>query len=173
MLELRDYLRTHGEQFSFRELSRLTGVRRDTVSERISIATGITPDVLQQAGVTADQIAFLPHSTLLQIAEMPTADRLWSLWDAVHGAATLRSGARPSSPAPSEQRGGGARRPTPSERSPLGVASRVSRDEASHRLRSLATTVAQLAESLIGTGRSHYVAQTGHGGFLIYLAPER
>lgn len=171
MLELRNYLRLHGRSHSYRVLASLTGIARVTISEQITIASAITPDVLEAAGVTPEQIVLLTHSTLLRIAEMPPPQRRWALWDAVYGDRTL------------QQRPAGGQDPVgrrvrddhhhDRSRSALQWPERtdLSPEEASRQLRTLIPRIAVLAELVAGATRSHYIAQTQHGGYVIYLAP--
>jgi hypothetical protein len=169
MLELRNYLRLHGRPHSYRVLASLTGVARVTISEQITIASAVTPDVLEAAGVTPEQIMFLTHSTLLRIAEMPPPQRRWALWDTVHGDRALQQGVA-----------GGQDRATgmdsiPPHRADVALCRSERRDlspeEAGSQLRTLIPRVALLAEVVTGATRSHYIVRTQQGGYVIYLAP--
>ncbi|HZH02713.1 MAG TPA: hypothetical protein VEY30_02945 [Myxococcaceae bacterium] len=61
MLELQVFLRNQGRAHTVAQLERLTGVRRNTITEQLVIAAALTPNVLASAGVAPMALAQTPH----------------------------------------------------------------------------------------------------------------
>lgn len=174
MLELQTFLREQGRPYSVAHLERLTGVRWHTIAEQLTIAAALTPDVLGRAGISEMALMQIPHSTLLRIAQMPGPMRADSLRDLTIGG-ELET-ATPAKMIDARYR----RRAQLFERfrdqgdlqlripEPL---SRLTVLEAKAHLDYLLPVLANLAETVSGSGNSYYIGVTGNGGLFVYLGP--
>lgn len=166
MMELRDFLRFRQRPHSTRQLAALMGVARQVIAEQRRIASRLSRDVLKRAGVFEDQMARLPTETLLQLTALGPTERDGALSEAV--AASRR---RP--PVSTEERRspgavpqtGASHSPPPDRDEPL------TPEQASRQLLRLAPSLAAIAQRALGAGRSHLLAETPDGGYLIYLSP--
>jgi hypothetical protein len=180
MLEFQRYLQTVKRPHSTRDLARLTGVAQSTVAEQLTIATALSASVLAQHGIRPEALAHVPHRTLLQIAKLPPYLRTKPLRD------ILKGGAGTATPDMLVARQGRmtvreSRRAAHYQRMreegqfllevPKPMAE-LSHKEANEYLDELLPALANLAQVVLGTNRSHYIGLTGNGGILVYLAPQ-
>lgn len=181
MLEFQRYLQTIRRSHSTRDLARLTGVAQSTITEQLTIATALDASVLAQHGIRPAEMEQVPHRTLLQIAKLPPYLRAKPLRDLLRGL---------TGSVPSDSLGAKRGRKTARESRRAALYQRMreegqfllevpkpmaelSHKEASEYLDELLPALANLAQVVLGTNRSHYIGLTGNGGILVYLAPQQ
>lgn len=181
MAELQAYLRSVGHPHSTRELARLTGIAQSTIAEQLTIADALPESNLAKVGISTDDLARVPHSTLLRIAKLPPYLRNQPLIQATRGADVT------AEPIPTTA-AGGTRKASVREMQRAAAYNRMreegdfqvtipkpvgelSTKEANEYLDDLLPAVANIAEAVIGASRSYYIGLTGNGGILVYLRP--
>jgi hypothetical protein len=173
MLELQEFLKSQGRAHNVAQLERLTGVRRNTITEQLVIAATLTSELVTDAGVSPMALAATPHSTLLRIAQLPGPMRQGALRETV--GSDEREALVPSRNIDARYR----QRAQLFERlrdqgglhigvvEPLG---QLSIGEAKSYLDLLLPAVANFAETVTRGGGAYYIGTTGNGGLLVYLS---
>lgn len=172
MLELQSFLRSQRRAHSVAQLERLTGVRWHTISEQLVIATMLTPELLNSAGLSPMALEHTSHSALLRIAQLPGPMRAGALRDVIGSADTETVTPRQSIDSRYRRRAQLFERLRDSGGFHLNIVeplSQVPTREARLHVDQLLPLFANLAEKVAVQGSRYYIGTTGNGGLLIYL----